>query len=609
MAQKLIIFTDHQSLIHSFKSESLQLHSPIENNWIQVISQFTCDVRYLPAKFNQVSDFLSRPFDCPEPVEYVNVDDFIASLEVKVKNFLNPQDLEREQKVCPEVQNHRKGLHSKKARMQMVQFDTNTYLYCEVSKDTPRPLIPARFRHLLIQKHHCLDHPGPAETAKRLCDSYYWSTIKKDCKKFAKSCDPCQKAKPHKTYHPEVGIFPTPSARFQDLNIDVVGPLIESEGMKFLLTIVDRGSRWLKGIPTPDTTAESCSNAFIRGWLQRFGLPKRILTDNAQTFCSDMWRQLQQDLGIEVAFSPPFHQATNGAVERAHQTLKNSLKASLIEMGDQYGKNWMKRLPFTLLGKRISYQPDLDASSAELVLGQAVSIPGALVGDPGPSLDRSEIHKLLNTLHQKAAKPQKPMSRHQNPTTYMPAMLKDATHVYVKLDKTTPLSARYAGPFPVVSRPSKSTVTVKEGTYVSGLPKLNTYSWETCKIAHVRPGQAEGQRPRRGRPPKKSDANHQLTPPVVAQENLSNELVDSPPTTPQPYTARITQPFNTSDGNRPSDPAQEPSLHIECLLTSDSIFTGALVYIHQRLPPRVRQTSGGYGLVAIAATHHWPLVL
>ena len=32
------------------------------------------------------------------------------------------------------------------------------------------------------------------------------------------------------------------------------------------------------------------------------------------------------------------------------------------------------------------------------------------------------------------------------------------------------------------------------------------------------------------------------------------------------------------------------------------IFTGALVYIDQRLPPRVRQTSGGYCLVAIAAT-------
>ena len=86
--RRLIIFTDHQSLCNSFQNQSLHLHSPIENNWIQEISQFSCDVRYLPAKSNQVSDFLSRPFNCPEPTEYVNVDDFIASLEIKINNFI-----------------------------------------------------------------------------------------------------------------------------------------------------------------------------------------------------------------------------------------------------------------------------------------------------------------------------------------------------------------------------------------------------------------------------------------------------------------------------------------------------------------------------------------
>ena len=89
-------------------------------------------------------------------------------------------------------------------------------------------------------------------------------------------------------------------------------------------------------------------------------------------------------------------------------------------MGDQHQENWMTRLPFTLLGKRISYQPDLDASSAELVLGVTPTVPGALIGQ-APSLDKPAIHKLLNCLHQKAARPQKPMSRHNiDPPIYMP---------------------------------------------------------------------------------------------------------------------------------------------------------------------------------------------
>ena len=156
-------------------------------------------------------------------------------------------------------------------------------------------------------------------------------------------------------------------------------------------------------------------------------------------------------------------------------------------MGDQHQEQWMQRLPFTLLGKRISYQPDLDASSAELVLGVTPTIPGALIGQ-APSLTKSEIHKLLNTLHQKAARPQKPMSRHNNdPHIYMPEETKNATHVYVRLDKGNPLAPRFARPFPIVSRPSKSTITIKEGTFVSGLPKLRTHHWSLCQVGHMRP--------------------------------------------------------------------------------------------------------------------------
>ena len=35
--RKLIIWTDHQSLCGSFKSQNQQMHSPIENNWIKEI--------------------------------------------------------------------------------------------------------------------------------------------------------------------------------------------------------------------------------------------------------------------------------------------------------------------------------------------------------------------------------------------------------------------------------------------------------------------------------------------------------------------------------------------------------------------------------------------
>ena len=154
------------------------------------------------------------------------------------------------------------------------------------------------------------------------------------------------------------------------------------------------------------------------------------------------------------------------------------------------------------MGKRISHQPDLDTSSAKLVLGTTVTVSGALVGDPGPPLNKSEIHKLLNVLHQKAARPSKPMSRHTKfQETYMPEEINKATHVYLKLDKCNPLSAKYFSLCPMVSRPSKSTVTIKDGTYLSGILMLKTVHWSHRKIAHLRPDAQHGQRPTRGRPP------------------------------------------------------------------------------------------------------------
>ena len=90
---------------------------------------------------------------------------------------------------------------------------------------------------------------------------------------------------------------------------------------------------------------------------------------------------MSEILGIEVKYVPEYHQATNGAVERQHRTLKESIKASLIQMGDTYKDSWMSQLPLTLLGRRIAFQPDIQSSPASLVLGASPAIPGLAMPD------------------------------------------------------------------------------------------------------------------------------------------------------------------------------------------------------------------------------------
>ena len=193
--------------------------------------------------------------------------------------------------------------------------------------------------------------------------------MRKDILSYVKSCHPCQSIKPKKKYVPQAKPFPVPDRRFQHVHVDVIGPLPESEGMKYILSILDRKSRWLECIPIPAATSKNCCNAFIRGWLQRYGACETLTSDNGNTFTAGLWTDLSRVLGIKVNYVPRYHQATNGAIERQHRTLKESIKASLVEMGDTHRSQWMTQLPFTLLGRRVALQPDLMASSADLTLG------------------------------------------------------------------------------------------------------------------------------------------------------------------------------------------------------------------------------------------------
>ena len=201
-----------------------------------------------------------------------------------------------------------------------------------------------------------------------------------------------------------------------------------------------------------------------------------------------MWMDLQRVLGVEVNFVPPYHQATNGAIERQHRPLKESIKAALIEMGDLHKNKWMEQLPLTLLGRRVSLHEDMQASPAQLTLGgENPLIPGVLVPDSPSAKDND--HELLKSLQVQSNTPVIPMSSHCDPKpTYVPQNFEDATHLFVKLESPQNLGEKFTGPHLIVDRPSNTTVTIKVGYTKGGLPRLQTHHWSNCRVAYLRPG-------------------------------------------------------------------------------------------------------------------------
>ena len=391
-----ILFTDHRALIGSFGNPNLQTHDPVAHNQIVELGQWTTDIRYLPARSNPVSDFLSRP---PDPVvEEPAIDDVsiahttlcqCSSIQA-LKNVITIKQIAEAQKECTDTFNHRQGLHPRNTTFNSVNYGEHE-LICEVT-GKPRPILPKSLRNQALKQFH-FDHCGHKELTRRVAENFFWTNLKDDCIQHVKFCHPCQSAKPVKIIKPPIGTFPVPTKRFSEVHVDVVGPLPISKGMKYILTCHDRSSRWTEALPMSAADAKTVADTFVAGWTQRFGACQSIFSDNGNTFRCDIWRQLNEALGTQVKYVPPFHQATNGAVERTHQEIKNSLKAILVEMADEKRESWMDYLPYVMLGRRASVQADLQASPAEYVFGEPLTIPGTIADPTQPPL--SNIQDIL----------------------------------------------------------------------------------------------------------------------------------------------------------------------------------------------------------------------
>ena len=81
------------------------------------------------------------------------------------------------------------------------------------------------------------------------------------------------------------------------------------------------------------------AQAFIDGWISRFGTPSSITTDRGAQFESSLWRQLTQLLGSKKIRTTTYHPSSNGLIERFHRQLKAGLKATLDSM------HWVAALP------------------------------------------------------------------------------------------------------------------------------------------------------------------------------------------------------------------------------------------------------------------------
>ena len=143
-----------------------------------------------------------------------------------------------------------------------------------------------------------------------------------------------------------------------------------SQGFSYLLTMMDRTSRWPEAVLLSSTMAESCARAFISTWVFRFGVLAMLTSDRGAHFTSSVWSEVCFVLGISRIQITSFHPQSKCMIERFHRSLKSSLRARLAS------SDWVYHLPMVMLILQTSPNNDSGFSPAEAVYSYPLSLPG-----------------------------------------------------------------------------------------------------------------------------------------------------------------------------------------------------------------------------------------
>ncbi|CAG4967877.1 unnamed protein product [Colias eurytheme] len=432
---------------------------PTQLNQLTFISQFTTDIRYIKGADNVVADAMSR-------IETISLEDDYQTLAAS-------------------------------------------------QEGRPRPYLTLPFRKPTFDRLHNLSHPGIKATTRLVAERYVWPHINRDCRKWAQTCLECQRSKVTRHIHSPLVPFKNPSGRFRSIHIDIIGPLSYSNGFNYCLTAVDRYTRWPEAWPMSSITAEEVADTFVTGWISRFGVPCTVTTDQGRQFESALFRRLMNVCGAKRVRTTSYHPCANGMVERMHRQLKSALMC--------HAQTWSKALPVVLLGMRSALKEDLNVSSAELVYGEPLRLPGELVIQAEERRSPNDVADFVSDLRsQMEILRPIPASNHAHKQSFIFKDLSETTHVLLRDDTVRrPLQAPYTGPYQIIKRRDK-TLTLD----ING--KHTTVSVDRIKPAHI---DSEGTPFSTVPRPNNSNTNHIALSPTPITLNCETQSPSAPVTT------------------------------------------------------------------------------
>lgn len=310
---KFTAYTDHNPLVHL---STAQLNAT-EQRWVARLANYDFDIVYRSGKSNGNADALSRKPD--QEVLTCNVikaccaifssDNFVEGAEEKMGERILPgltkEELLRKQKLDEDIEPVRQCVKqgTKPNQEDMTSWSSTARRLCKEWKKLrledevlyraihdniePEPIyqlvLPKEMKtDIFTELHNKAGHFGNEKTYSMIRQRFYWPEMKADIQDWCKQCERCalRKVTGPTTKEPLVKI--KTSAPLQILAVDFLTIERSTSGYEYVLVMTDLFTKFAVAIPTRDMTAKTTAQTLWRHFIQIFGCPARILSDQDQ---------------------------------------------------------------------------------------------------------------------------------------------------------------------------------------------------------------------------------------------------------------------------------------------------------------------------------------
>ncbi|GJW85677.1 putative reverse transcriptase domain-containing protein [Tanacetum coccineum] len=458
---KCTVFTDHKSLQHILDQKELNMR---QRRWLELLSDYDCEIHYHPGKANVVADALSRkerePLRVRALVMTIGLDLPKQILKAQTE-ARKPENIKKEDVGGMLVENSK---DPEKLRMEKLEPRVNRTLCLN-----GRSWLPCYgdLRTVIMHESHKSKysiHPGSDKMYQDIKKLYWWPNMKANIATYVSKCLTCAKVKA-RDYHEHRVCLVQPedtSMEVDNITMDFVTKLPKSsQGYDTIWVIVDRLTKSAIFMPMRETDPmDKLARMYLKEVVTKHGIPVSIICDRDPRFASNFWKSLQKALGTSLDMSTAYHPQTDGQSERTIQTLKDMLRACVID----FGNGWVKHLPLVEFSYNNSYHASIKAAPFEALYGRKCRSPvcWAEVGQvqlTGPELVQETTERIIQIKQriQTARDRQKSYADlKRKPMEFQvgdKVMLKVSPWKgVVRFGKRGKLNPRYVGPFKVLKK-------------------------------------------------------------------------------------------------------------------------------------------------------------